>query len=312
MEIYRSLDEFIPLESSVITIGSYDGLHRGHHEIVRSVVNRAQAGNVIPALVTFDPHPKHVLDRSSRKLPLIMSMDQKLEILRSLGVGKVLIIPFTLEFSRIRAKEFMDKFILPNFNPQFIVAGYDHHFGYQREGGPEFLTRYCYDHGIGLELTEPVQDGDVVISSTYIRTLIQNGYLRRANFELGSFFGFMTKVVHGAGRGKGLNFPTANLIPVDQNQLMPKPGVYFTRGWINGLHLFGMCNFGVRPTFEEEELVLEVHLFYDDLDDIYGKVIWVEFLEWIRNEKKFPSPLALKEQLEKDKVKCLELQAKYE
>jgi riboflavin kinase/FMN adenylyltransferase len=93
---------------------------------------------------------------------------------------------------------------------------------------------------------------------------------------------------------------------------MPKPGVYFTRGWINGLHLFGMCNFGVRPTFEEEELVLEVHLFYDDLDDIYGKVIWVEFLEWIRNEKKFPSPLALKKQLEKDKVKCLELQAKYE
>ena len=311
MDIYRSLNEFIPIGSSVITIGSYDGLHRGHHEIIRSVVNHAQAKNIISSIVTFDPHPKHVLDKSRVKLPLIMSMDQKLNILQSLGISKVLIIPFTSEFSRVPAKVFMDNIILPNFNPQVIVAGYDHHFGYQREGGPEFLKRYCLDHGIDLELTEPIKDGDVIISSNNIRTLIQKGYLRRANFELGSFFGFMAKVIHGAGRGKGLHFPTANLIPTDQNQLMPKPGVYFTRGTINGLHLFGMCNFGVRPTFEEKELVLEVHLFYDDLDDIYEKVVWVEFLERIRDEKKFPSPLELKKQLEIDKIKCLELQGKY-
>ena len=312
MDVYRSLDDFIPLKSSVITIGSYDGLHRGHHEIVRSVVNRAQARKVNAAVVTFDPHPTHVLDRSPEKLPLIMNMDQKLEILHSLGLGKVLIIPFTLRFSRMEAKEFMDNVILPNFKPQFIVAGYNHHFGHKRKGGPEFLKEYCHEHGIGLEITEPVKDGDAVISSTHIRTLIQNGYLRRANFELGSFFGFMAKVVRGSGRGKGLDFPTANLNPLGENQLMPKPGVYFTRGRIDGLHLYGMCNFGVRPTFEEKELVLEVHFFYDDLDDIYGKVIWVEFLERIRREKKFPSPLALKEQLERDKSKCLDLQGKYE
>ena len=131
MDVYRSLDDFIPLKSSVITIGSYDGLHRGHHEIVRSVVNRAQARKVNAAVVTFDPHPKHVLDRSPEKLPLIMNMNQKLEILHSLGLGKVLIIPFTLRFSRMEAKEFMDNVILPNFKPQFIVAGYNHHFGHK-------------------------------------------------------------------------------------------------------------------------------------------------------------------------------------
>ena len=131
MEIYRSLNEFIPIGSSVITIGSYDGLHRGHHEIIRSVVNHAQAKNIISSIVTFDPHPKPVLDKSRVKLPLIMSMDQKLNNLQSLGISKVLIIPFTSEFSRVPAKVFMDNIILPNFNPQVIVAGYDHHFGYQ-------------------------------------------------------------------------------------------------------------------------------------------------------------------------------------
>ena len=311
MDVYRSLDDFIPLKSSVITIGSYDGLHRGHHEIVRSVVNRAQARKVNAAVVTFDPHPKHVLDRSPEKLPLIMNMDQKLEILHSLGLGKVLIIPFTLRFSRMEAKEFMDNVILPNFKPQFIVAGYNHHFGHKRKGGPEFLKEYCHEHGIGLEITEPVKDGDAVISSTHIRTLIQNGYLRRANFELGSFFGFMAKVVRGSGRGKGLDFPTANLNTLGENQLMPKPGVYFTRGRINGLHLYGMCNLGVRPTFDETDFVMEVHFFEKSIGDLYEKEINIEFLERIRDEKKFKDSSELKKQLEKDQNMCKQLIQKY-
>ena len=136
--------------------------------------------------------------------------------------------------------------------------------------------------------------------------------MRRANFELGSVYGFNAKVVKGAGRGKGLNFPTANVIPLHENQLMPKSGVYFIRGRFIGQNAFGMCNFGVRPTFEENDLVMEIHFFLKESSELYGKEIRVEFLERIRDEKKFPSPKHLIKQLNKDKQKCLELKGKYE
>ena len=165
---------------------------------------------------------------------------------------------------------------------------------------------------IGLKIIEPVSDEGQIISSSRIRQLIQGVFIRRANFELGSVFGFNAKVIHGAGRGKNLDFPTANVIPVEKNQLMPKPSVYFTRGRINGIRVYGMCNFGFRPTFNESELVMEIHFFHENLDDLYGKEIRIDFLERIREEEKFPSPEALKNQLKNDKLKCLELQGKYE
>ena len=312
MEIIHQINHFKPLAGSVLTIGSYDGIHRGHHGILTAVVNHAHARSVPSVLVTFDPHPRHILDPSGDKLSLIMGIDQKLEIIKSLGIEIVFVINFTEIFSKISATDFLNNTVLPNFNPEYMIVGYDHHFGYKREGSPEFLNVFCKKTGIGLEIISKVSDEDHVISSTRIRQLIQDGFVRRANFELGSVFGFLAKVVRGAGRGKALNFPTANVIPVEKNQLMPHPGVYFTRGRINGLQLYGMCNFGVRPTFNEEDLVMEIHFFHDKVVDLYGKEIRVEFLERIRDEKKFPSPKELKSQLTKDKQKCLELQGKYE
>ena len=312
MDILKTLDKFEKLSSSIVTIGSYDGIHRGHFGILSSVTHHANALCVPSVLVTFDPHPRHILDPAADKLSLIMGLEQKLEIIESLGINLVYVIDFTVQFSKTSAREFLDNTILPFFNPYFIIVGYDHHFGYKREGSPEFLTSYCSEHEIELEIVPPITDDNTIISSTHIRQLIQSGYVRRANFELGSVFGFLGYVVHGAGRGRSLNFPTANIVPVEKNQLMPKPGVYFTRGRINGLHLYGMCNFGTRPTFNEEELVMEVHFFHDDLTDLYGKEIRIEFLERIRDEKKFPSPLKLKEQLIIDKKRCLDIQGKYE
>ena len=176
----------------------------------------------------------------------------------------------------------------------------------------DYIKSYCEEKGIGLDIIHKISDEGHVISSTHIRQLIKDGFVRRANFELGSVFGFVATVIHGAGRGKELEFPTANVIPVEKNQLMPNPGVYFTRGMINGLQLYGMCNFGTRPTFNEEDLVMEIHFFHDKVIDLYGNEIRVEFLERIRDEKKFPSSEDLKSQLIKDKQKCLELQGKYE
>ncbi len=312
MEIIRNIDEITQVEKSVLTIGSYDGIHRGHHDILTSVVNHAHALSVQSVLVTFEPHPRHILDSSNEKLSIIMDIDQKLEIIESLGIDLIYIIDFTKEFSMTSAKDFLDKIIIPKFQPEYIIVGYDHHFGYKREGSSKFLKEYCFENKIQLEIIEPVSDDGQILSSTHIRQLIKDGYVRRANFELGSVFGFSGTVVQGAGRGKDLDFPTANVVPREKNQLMPKPGVYFIRGRINGLQLYGMCNFGVRPTFNEIELVLEVHFFHDDFVDLYDNEIRVEFLERIRDEKKFPSPDDLKAQLINDKNKCLELQGKYE
>ena len=312
MEILKTLDKFEKLGSSIVTIGSYDGIHRGHFGILSSVTHHAHALSVPSVLVTFDPHPRHILDPAADKLSLIMGLEQKLEIIESLGINLVYVIDFTTQFSKTTAREFLDNTILPFFNPYFIIIGYDHHFGYNREGSPEFLTSYCSEHDIELEIVPPVTDENTIISSTHIRHLIQSGFVRRANFELGSVFGFFGRVVHGAGRGRSLDFPTANLVPNEKNQLMPKPGVYFTRGRINGLHLYGMCNFGTRPTFNEEELIMEVHFFHDNLADLYGKEIRIEFLERIRDEKKFHSSGKLVKQLIQDKQTCLSLMAKYE
>ena len=312
MEIIRSLENLNPMQGSVLTLGSYDGIHRGHREILSSVVHHSRARSLPSVLITFDPHPRHVLEKNKVILPMLMSLHEKLELIKEIGLQYVYIIKFTYEFSNTPAGEFLDNNILPFFNPKSIIVGYDHHFGKNREGGPEFLTKYCLDNSINLEIIKPVSDADNHISSTRIRSLIKSGYVRRANFELGSVYGFNTKVVKGAGRGKELSFPTANVIPLFENQLMPKSGVYFIRGRFIGHHAFGMCNFGTRPTFGESELVIEIHFFHDSARDLYGEEIRVEFLERIRDEVKFPSQIDLINQLKRDKQKCLELKGKYE
>tara|TARA_B100000959_G_scaffold276728_1_gene331937 strand:- start:3043 stop:3981 length:939 start_codon:yes stop_codon:yes gene_type:complete len=312
MEVIRTLDGFNPLEATVLTIGSYDGIHRGHYEILSSVVNHAQARDLPSVLVTFDPHPRHILERNKEKLPILMSMEHKMEIINKIGIDLVYVIQFDKTFSLTSANDFLNTTIVPYFNPKYMIIGYDHHFGKDREGGPEFLLKYCSINQIEVQIVKPVSDDGHHISSTRIRELINDGFIRRANFELGSVYGFDAKVVKGAGRGKELHFPTANIIPLNNDQLMPKSGVYFIRGRIIGHHTFGMCNFGVRPTFEEKDLIMEIHFFHKESYDLYGKEIRVEFLERIRDEKKFPSPKELIKQLKSDKQKCLGLQGKYE
>lgn len=312
MQVIRSVENFKPLNGSVLTIGSYDGIHRGHLEIISSIVHYGRAKGLPSTLITFEPHPRHILEKSKEKLPVLMRIEEKLDIIEKIGIEIVYVINFTDEFSKVTAIDFLDNIVVPFFNPKCIIVGYDHHFGNKREGGPDFLNSYCENKSIEIEIVQPISDDGHNISSTRIRKLINDGFVRRANFELGSVYGFNAKVVKGAGRGKGLNFPTANVTPLHDDQLMPKSGVYFIRGRFIGQHAFGMCNFGVRPTFEEEDLVMEIHFFLEESSELYGKEIRVEFLERIRDEKKFPSPKDLVKQLNKDKQKCLELKGKYD
>ena len=311
MKIYNQIDQVKDCEGCVLTIGSFDGLHRGHQDIIKTLKTTAIAKGRKSALITFDPHPRHVLDKEN-KLSLIMSIKQKKYLLKKLGIDLLLIIPFTKEFSNRTAENFMDDIIMKYFSPSGIVIGYDHHFGHNREGSPEFLKQYAIRRNINIDIIDAVADDKVVLSSTHIRDLISKGFVRRASFELGWVYGFYAKVVHGSGRGKELEFPTANIVATEKNQLMPKTGVYLARGRVNGDFIVGMCNFGTRPTFNEKELVMEINFFTSSLDDIYNREIYIEFLERIRDEKKFDDSDQLVQQLHQDRKYCMELKKKYE
>mgnify|MGYP001027551524 FL=1 len=311
MIIFTQINRVTDCAGCVLTIGSFDGLHRGHQDIVKTLTTTATAKGKKSALITFDPHPRHILDKD-KKISLIMSMKQKSSLLEKLGIDILLVIPFTNDFSHRTAEDFMDNIIMKYFSPSGIVIGYDHHFGYKREGSPEFLQQYAITREINIDIINAVADDKVILSSTHIRDLISNGFVRRASFELGWVYGFYAKVVHGAGRGKGLQFPTANIVALEKNQLMPKTGVYLARGRVNDDFIVGMCNFGTRPTFNERELVMEINFFTSSLDDIYNREIYIEFLERIRDEKKFDNPDQLVIQLQQDRDYCLELKKKYE
>lgn len=310
MDVLKNLENIKTEDRSVLTIGSFDGLHRGHQEIVKKVVSKAQSQHVKSVVITFDPHPRHVLDKK-RKLPLLISLDKKLSLLKELQVDKVLVIPFTENFSKIPAEQFMDLIVINNFNPDHIIIGHDHHFGYNREGSPKFIKDYCDSRDFTCEVIEAVTDDSIVLSSSHIRQLIQEGFVRRASFELGWVYGFKVHVVQGAGRGKELSFPTANFIPTEGNQLFPKNGVYFCRGRINSNSLYGMCNLGVRPTFDENDFVAEIHFFTEDINNLYNQEIEIEFLERIRDEQKFENADQLVQQLKKDRRYCNQLIQKY-
>ena len=310
MEVYKSINNIPLLPESVVTIGTFDGCHRGHQEVIKKVVSTSQSINKKSVLITFDPHPRHILQLDN-KLPILMHVSKKLEILESLNINVVVLIPFDIEFSKVKAKDFLNNIVVKHFNPSRIIIGYDHHFGFEREGSPMFLTNYGKEKGFNVDVLEPITDENITISSTHIRKLIKEGFVRRASFELGWVFGFESKVIEGAGRGKELGFPTANFVPVEKNQLVPANGVYFIRGRINGNNLYGMCNLGIRPTFNETDFVMEVHFFDLMSNDIYGENITVEFLERIRDEIKFSNPQKLIEQLNKDKQNCMSLMQKY-
>ena len=310
MEVYKQLDSIPFTNVNVVTIGTFDGCHRGHQDIIKKVTSHANSIDGKSVIITFDPHPRLVL-QTKDKLPILMHIDKKLEIFKSLGLDIALIIPFDKNFSKMDASTFLKTIIINNFDPDSIIVGYDHHFGFNRDGSPDFLKEFGLNNGFEVQIVGPVSDENIIISSTHIRELIRNGYVRRASFELGWVFGFKAKVVHGSGRGAELGFPTANFIPEEENQLVPANGVYFIRGRINGENLYGMCNLGVRPTFNETDFVMEVHFFDLSSNDIYGMLIVVEFLERIRDEKRFSNPEELKKQLIRDKDTCIKLMKKY-
>ena len=306
MEVITSIKDFQKLSSSVITVGNYDGIHKGHHDVLEYIVQEGKKRNIPSCLITFNPNPFYVLSDQPKPINL-QSQDLKLKALEKIGLDKVLVIPFTEQFSFMTAQEFAETILKELFNPQVISVGTNHFFGHNKEGDLSFLKVFCNQNNIHLHVPEMIKHEDNTISSSLIRSLILDGNSNKVYDFLGRFYGFEAKIVSGSNRGKTMNYPTANFIPIFENQLLPSSGVYLSRVFLDGETYFGMTNAGVRPTFNEKKFVMEVHILSDKFGNLYDKNFYIEFLDKIRDEKKFESKELLIKQIEKDKEVCIEL-----
>ena len=306
MEVITSIKDFQKLSSSVITVGNYDGIHKGHHDVLEYIVQEGKKRNIPSCLITFNPNPFYVLSDQPKPINL-QSQDLKLKALEKIGLDKVLVIPFTEQFSFMTAQEFAETILKELFNPQVISVGTNHFFGHNKEGDLSFLKVFCNQNNIHLHVPEMIKHEDNTISSSLIRSLILDGNSNKVYDFLGRFYGFEAKIVSGSNRGKTMNYPTANFIPIFENQLLPSSGVYLSRVFLDGKTYFGMTNAGIRPTFNEKKFVMEVHILSDKFGNLYDKNFYIEFLDKIRDEKKFDKMESLIKQIEKDKEVCIKL-----
>ena len=306
MEIITSLRNIKPIKESVITVGNYDGIHLGHQDVINYIVEFGKKHNIPSCVITFDPNPYYVL-RNDNKPINIQSTESKLDALENMGVDKVCVIPFTDDFSKITATDFANNIIKNIFNPKLIAVGTNHHFGFNKEGDIDFIKDFCYKNNIELFVPSVRKIEEKAISSTIIRKLIQDGKLDSIPSLLGKFYGFEAKIVHGSHRGRLLNYPTANFVSFNKNQILPQQGVYFSKVILDGESFFGMCNIGFRPTFNEKKFVMEVHILSNKFSDLYDKNFYIEFLLKIRDEIKFDNQEELVEQIKKDEDMCIKL-----
>jgi riboflavin kinase/FMN adenylyltransferase len=301
--IRENLQDYNSTKPSVITIGTFDGVHIGHTKIINQLITISLKNNLTSILLSFFPHPKMVL-QNDNELKLINTIQEKEGLLNSLNLDYLIIKEFTKEFSRLSALEFVRDILVNKLNAKHIIIGYDHHFGRNRTANIEQLKEFgeLYDFKVTEILAQDIDD--IAISSTKIRKALINGEIKLANKFLGYNFFFNGDVVHGNNIGKTISFPTAN-IKVDQPyKLIPKNGVYIVKTIIDNQTTFGMMNIGYNPTFNGKQKSIEIH-FLNFNKNIYHKNLTIEMIMRIRNEIKFNSVEDLKKQLEQDKLSTL-------
>jgi riboflavin kinase/FMN adenylyltransferase len=301
--IRENLQDYNSTKPSVVTIGTFDGVHIGHTKIINQLITISLKNNLTSILLSFFPHPKMVL-QNDNELKLINTIQEKEGLLNSLNLDYLIIKEFTKEFSRLSALEFVRDILVNKLNAKHIIIGYDHHFGRNRTANIEQLKEFgeLYDFKVTEILAQDIDD--IAISSTKIRKALINGEIKLANKFLGYNFFFNGDVVHGNNIGKTISFPTAN-IKVDQPyKLIPKNGVYIVKTIIDNQTTFGMMNIGYNPTFNGKQKSIEIH-FLNFNKNIYHKNLTIEMIMRIRNEIKFNSVEDLKKQLEQDKLSTL-------
>ncbi len=298
MKILRKIEDINrPLTNGCVTIGNFDGVHLGHQQLFAAVVEKARAINGTSVVITFDPHPLQILLPGGIKL--ISTYQQKEELIGLSGIDVLLVIPFTKEFAKTTAENFVADLLVKKIGVKELVVGYDYAFGKGRSGNIDFLKQQGKLYNFPVTVVQACYSNNQLISSTKIRELVKEGQMAAARELLGRCYQIRGTVRMGKQRGgKVIGFPTANLKFNDED-LVPKHGVYVTQVFCEGHQYGGILNIGYNPTFGEEQLVAETHIF-DFNEDIYGKPIKVNLLKFLRSEKKFSGPKELAEQIGKD------------
>ncbi len=309
MEVIHSISNYQPKRPSILTIGTFDGVHIGHQKIIRDLVSKAKEEDLCALVLTFFPHPRMVLQKDTQ-LKMIDTLEEKRQLLESLGVEILIVQPFTLEFSRLTAIEYTRDILVNGLNISKLIIGYDHRFGRNREATVEDLKHFGLDYDFSVEEI-PAQDiASIAVSSTKVRNAISAGEIKKANQYLGRPFSLCGSIVKGDKIGRKIGYPTANLDIKETYKLRPQNGVYLVQSHLNNQKYFGMMNVGKRPTVYGKQIQTEIY-FFDFDGDLYGNKLKIELLEKIRDEQKYDSLESLGNQLSIDQKSCQKLIPKY-
>lgn len=304
MIVERELESITRHEKAIVSVGTYDGVHLGHQALLRYLLKRTTVHEGQSVVVTFDPHPREVV--AQKQTPLLTTIDERAALLKAFGIDRMIVIPFTQAFANLSPESFVTDYLVERIGLREIVIGYDHGFGKGRAGDHRLLQQLGAQQRFAVDVIPAQVLDEVVISSTEIRqALAEAGNVVHAARLLGHRYALTGVVERGDARGRSIGFPTANLAVVHPRKIIPRRGVYAVYARVPGEErlLSGMMNIGIRPTFAGTEQRLEVHLI-DWEGDLYGHQLQVEFVERIRDERKFDGVEQLVEQLYADKVRC--------
>jgi riboflavin kinase/FMN adenylyltransferase len=306
MAVFFNIEQVPELQRPVITIGTFDGVHLGHRTILKEVVEHAKRVNGESVLITFEPHPRKLLF-PDQPLWFITPLEQKLRLVTEAGIEHIVVVPFTKEFSELSAQEYIEGFLVKTFGPHTIIIGYDHHFGHDRTGDIDMLRRFQPKYGYELVEIQAQLIDEATVSSTKIRKALKEGQVREASLMLGRDYNIRGTVVRGAQLGRTIGYPTANIRLNEPGQIIPGIGIYAVHVSHNGKQYKGMLSIGHNPTVTNDRSIkIEVNIF-DFSKEIYDEIIEVSFVARLRDEEKFASLEALKEQLHKDKVESMRM-----
>lgn len=308
MQVHTALNQLPAFKKAVITIGTFDGVHNGHKQVLYALKSTAQSVGGESVLITFDPHPRKVVSSAILGIRLLNTLEEKKKLLEKEGIDHLVIVPFTEKFANLSATEYIEEFLVAHFHPHTIIMGHDHQFGRNRQGNYALLASKAEQFGYLLkEIPKQVVE-DITISSTKIREHLSRAAIAAANQLLGYPFFFSGRVVHGNKIGRTLGYPTANLKIEDPEKIVPGNGIYAVYARPEGSdHLFkGMMSIGFRPTVDGKSRVIEVNIFEFDRE-IYDELLEVHMVAYLREEKKYESLQGLIEQLGIDKQNSLQV-----
>jgi riboflavin kinase/FMN adenylyltransferase len=306
MNIYREIEKIKFDKNTVLTLGTFDGVHLGHQRIIKNVIESSDKENLRNLVITFHPHPRKVIN-PELNLKILKTSEEQINIFQELGVANLFIINFTKEFSQLSPNDFIKNFLVEKIGLRKIVIGYDHHFGKGRGGDVEFLKVCADKYDFEVLQIQPFFIDEEPVSSTKIRNAIETGDLVKANRMLGRTYSFSGVVIEGDKRGRELGFPTANIKLKDEDKLLPQIGIYAVTVELDGRTYKALLSIGKRPTFYQDGAVIPEVYIYDFNNDIYGKEIKVNLFQKLRGEEKFSSAEELIRQMNIDKENGLKV-----